>query len=149
VDGADEVDPHLDLIKGWGGALARERIVAAASTRQIILVGREKLVPVLGTRGQLPVEVLPFALPWCCARLERLDCRPRARTTDGGQPFVTDNGNSIIDCAVGPIADPPALDRAIRGIPGVVEVGLFLGMAHTVLVADGSVIRTLERRSLS
>ena len=146
VDGADEVDPKPDLIKGWGGALARERIVAAASRRQIILVGADKLVPVLGTRGRLPVEVLTFALPWCAARLDRLGCRPRERVMDNGQPFVTDNGNRILDCAVGPISDPPALDRSIRSIPGVVDVGLFLGTAQVVLVGEGATVRVLERK---
>lgn len=147
VDGADEVDPKIDLIKGWGGALARERIVAAASRRQIILVGPEKLVPVLGTRGRLPVEVLTFALPWCAARLERMGHRPRERVMDDGRPFVTDNGNRILDCAVQPITDPPAVNAAIRSIPGVVDVGLFLGTAHTVLVGENGGVRVLERKS--
>jgi ribose 5-phosphate isomerase A len=152
VDGADEVDPRLDLIKGYGGALTRERIVAAASRRQIILVGADKLVPVLGSRGRLPVEVLPFALPLCRRRLDLLGLAPTLRTRGGGQdhgatagasPFVTDNGNVILDCAVRPIADARALDRAIRAIPGVLDTGLFLGTASLALVAEGTAVREM------
>src|SRR5262249_20676690 len=118
VDGADEVDPGLDLIKGYGGALVRERIVAAASRRHGILVGPEKLVPVLGSRGRLPIEVLPFALPLTLGRLRESGCAPTVRTA-GGQPFVSDNGNAVVDCAIGPIRDAPAFQRELRAIPGV------------------------------
>ncbi len=145
VDGADEVDPDLNLIKGYGGALVRERVVAAASRRQVILVTSEKLVPRLGTRGRLPVEIVPFARPLCARRLEALGCAPRLRTADG-TPFVTDNGNLILDCDIAPLDDPAALERAIRGIPGVVDTGLFLGTASLVLVAEAGSVRTLERR---
>jgi len=148
VDGADEVDPHLNLIKGYGGALVRERIVAAASRRQIILVEAGKLVPVLGTRGRLPVEVVPFSMPLCRHRLEALGCRPSLRA-ERNRPFVTDNGNLILDCAVDLISDPPKLERAIRGIPGVVDTGLFLGTADTVLVADGGTVTMLTRQQAS
>jgi ribose 5-phosphate isomerase A len=144
VDGADEVDPRLDLIKGYGGALVRERIVAAASRRQVILVTPEKLVERLGARGRLPVEVIPFARPLCERRLTGLGCRPRLRETDG-RPFVTDNGHAILDCAIEPPADPAALERAIRAIPGVVDTGFFLGTADTVLVAEAGTVRTLRR----
>lgn len=133
VDGADEVDPRLDLIKGYGGALVREKVVAAASRRLVILVGPEKLVPVLGARGRLPVEVLPFALPFCRERLRALGCDGAPRDADGS-PFVTDNGNRILDCKIAPIEDPAALDAAIRAVPGVVGTGLFVGMASAVLV---------------
>ena len=136
VDGADEVDPHLDLIKGYGGALVRERIVAAASRRQVILVTREKLVPRLGTRGRLPVEIVPFARPLCQRRLTALGCRPRLRET-AGAPFVTDNGNWILDCGISVQEDAAALDREIRRIAGVVDTGFFLGTAERVLVARG------------
>lgn len=145
VDGADEVDPHLNLIKGYGGALVRERIVATASRRQVILVGAEKLVPTLGTRGKLPVEVVPFAAPLCRRRLKALGYRPELRR-DGERPFISDNGNLILDCATGPLADPAAAERAIRAIPGVVDTGLFLGTAHTVLVAEGGKVRELTRK---
>jgi len=135
VDGADEVDGQLNLIKGHGGALVRERIVAAASRRQIILVTADKLVESLGARGPLPVEVLPFAVPLCRRRLEDLGLKPTLRMQDE-RPFVTDNFNVILDCATGPIEDPPRLEQAIRAIPGVIDTGLFLGTAERVLVGD-------------
>jgi ribose 5-phosphate isomerase A len=144
VDGADEVDPRLDLIKGYGGALTRERIVAASSRRQVILVAREKLVPRLGTRGRLPVEIVPFARPLCERRLAALGCRPSLRTTPGG-PFVTDNGNWILDCGIVAQDDAAALDREIRRIAGVVDTGFFLGTAERVLVAEEGAIRVLRR----
>ncbi|OLB00404.1 MAG: ribose 5-phosphate isomerase A [Candidatus Rokubacteria bacterium 13_2_20CM_70_12] len=145
VDGADEVDPDLNLIKGYGGALLRERVVAAASRRQVILVERDKLVPRLGSRGRLPVEVVPFALPLCRRRLAALGLAPALRTA-GERPFVTDNGNVILDCVVGSIADPPGLERALRAVPGVVDTGLFLGTADTVLVADGTSVSEWSRQ---
>jgi ribose 5-phosphate isomerase A len=148
VDGADEVDPDLNLIKGYGGALVRERILAAASRRQIILVTAEKLVETLGTHGRLPVEVVPFALPLCRRRLETLGLKPELRR-HGERPFVTDNGNVILDCAVDPIPDAPALERAIREIPGVVDTGLFLGTADVVLVVETGAVRALTRRRQS
>ena len=146
VDGADEVDGQLNLIKGHGGALVRERIVAAASRRQIILVTADKLVESLGARGPLPVEVLPFAVPLCRRRLEDLGLKPTLRMQDE-RPFVTDNFNVILDCATGPIEDPPRLEQAIRAIPGVIDTGLFLGTADLVVVADGDVVRELPRKS--
>jgi len=144
VDGADEVDPRIDLIKGYGGALTRERIVAAASRRQVILVTPEKLVPRLGTRGRLPVEIMPFAEPLCQRRLRALGCDPRRRET-AGAPFVTDNGNWILDCGIAAQDDAAALDRDIRRIPGVVDTGFFLGTAEQVLVAEAEAVRVLRR----
>ena len=144
VDGADEVDPQLDLIKGYGGALTRERVVAAASRRQVILVTPEKLVPRLGTRGQLPVEILPFAQPFCHRRLAALGCEPHLRRA-GTDPFVTDNGNWILDCGIAAQDDAAALDRNIRRIPGVVDTGFFLGTAERVLVAEADRVRVLRR----
>jgi len=140
IDGADEVDPAGDLIKGYGGALVRERIVAAAARRFVILVGHEKLVPVLGTRGKLPVEVVPFARGPAARRLAALGLRPELRCRDG-RPVVTDNGDYILDCGTGPLADPARLEADLRDIPGVVGTGLFLGMTPTVLVlhSDGTV----------
>ena len=135
VDGADEVDPNLDLIKGYGRALVREKIVAASSQRLIILVGEEKLVPRLGTRGKLPIEVMPFAMPLCERRLRELGCRPVQYIQDGGL-FLTDNGNHILDCQIDPITDARRLDLEIRSIPGIVGTGLFLNMADIVLVGD-------------
>jgi ribose 5-phosphate isomerase A len=135
VDGADEVDPQLDLIKGYGRALVRETIVAASSRRVVVLVGQQKLVPRLGTRGKLPVEIVPFSLPLCQRRLAELDCPPTLWAKEG-RPLLTDNGNYILDCAVEPIRDAVQLQHDIRAIPGVVDCGLFLGIAHQVLVGD-------------
>ncbi len=144
VDGADEVDPQLDLIKGYGGALVRERVVAAAARRVLILVEADKLVPVLGTRGRLPVEVLPFAAGFVAERLRRLGEAPTLRRAEG-RPVVTDNGNVILDCAVGPLADPAGTSARLGAIPGVVDTGLFLGLADTVLVAEQGTVRALTR----
>jgi ribose 5-phosphate isomerase A len=144
VDGADEVDPRLDMIKGYGGALVRERIVAAASLRQVILVTPDKMVARVGARGRLPVEVIPFARPLCERRLRALGCRPEVRTADG-RPFITDNGNLTLDCGIEPPADPAAFERAIRAIPGVVDTGLFLGTADTVLLAEAGSVRVIRR----
>jgi ribose 5-phosphate isomerase A len=145
VDGADEVDPNLDLIKGYGRALVREKIVAASSRRLIILVGEEKLVSKLGARGKLPVEVIPFALALCMRRLGELGCRPVLDVRDG-VPFVTDNGNHILDCQVEPIADARKLELAIRAIPGVVGTGLFLDMADTVLVGKSDDFTLIDEK---
>jgi ribose 5-phosphate isomerase A len=145
VDGVDEVDANLDLIKGCGRALVREKIVAASSRRLVILIGNEKLVPHLGTRGKLPVEVTPFALPLCVRRLCELGCRP-IPYHQGNELFVTDNGNHILDCQIEPIPDAHGLEMDIRAIPGVVGTGLFLGMAETVLVGDRNTFRLFEER---
>jgi ribose 5-phosphate isomerase A len=140
IDGADEVDPALRLIKGAGGALLREKVLAAASRQVAIVVDDTKLVTQLGQRSALPVEVVPFALPAVVAALHARDLRPHARTRDG-RLALTDNGNAIVDCATGPIADPAMLDRDLRSIPGIVDHGLFLGLASVVFVghAGGSV----------
>lgn len=146
VDGADEVDPRLNLIKGYGGALVAEKIVAAASRREIIVVGGEKLVPVLGKHGNLPVEVIPFAAGFCTRQLVALGCRPQVRLTAGARvPFASDNGNYILDCGIEPIADPQAFEDAIRAIPGVVGTGLFVGIAERVLVGEAGGVRELCR----
>ncbi len=145
VDGADEVDPHLNCIKGWGRALVREKIVAAASKMLVILVGPGKTVPALGTRDKLPVEVVPFALPLCRAKLIDLGLRPVPYEVNG-KLFLTDNGNAILDCGVDPIADPAALEARIEAIPGVVGTGLFLGMADVVLIGDDEFRLVDERR---
>jgi ribose 5-phosphate isomerase A len=152
VDGADEVDPRLDLIKGLGGALVREKVVAAAARRLVILVGPEKVaektVAVLGGRGTLPVEVLPFALGLCTRRLLDLGLpsvlRPDPQT---GRPFRTDNGNHILDCRTGPLSDPAGLEARLLAVPGVVGTGLFLGMADTVLIQRGDTVEVRRRSS--
>jgi len=136
IDGADEVDPHCNLIKGYGGALVREKIVAAASRRLVILVGPEKLVPVLGARGILPIEVLPFGLPLCRRRLAALGFAFQLRMHTG-EVFVTDNGNNILDCVISPLERPAELEQTLRALPGVVDTGLFLGMAPTILIQQG------------
>ncbi len=144
-DGADEVDSKLNLIKGYGGALVREKIVAASSRRFIVLVGREKIVPKLGHRGSLPVEVVPFGVPYALKAIKALGLKPAVRATNG-KDFVTDNGNLILDCALKKIANPARLDRDLLAIPGVVGTGLFIAMADIVLVAESSgKIRTLKR----
>lgn len=151
VDGADEVAPNLDLVKGWGGALVRERIVAAASRRQVIIVGPEKLVAHLGERGRIPVEVIPLAQGLALRRLKALGLSPAVRPApDGSGPFRTENGNLIVDCAPSAPAlnslGARSIDAEIRRIAGVVDTGLFLGTAERVLVGhrDGRV-QTLLR----
>jgi ribose 5-phosphate isomerase A len=140
-DGADEVAPDLNLIKGYGGALVREKIVAASSKRFVVLVGPGKEVKALGEHGKLPVEVVPFGLPLAKRKLTTLGCPPVLRLHEDGTTYITDNGNPILDCRVGLIEDAAALERAILDIPGVVGTGLFIGMAETVLIQaeDGSV----------
>jgi ribose 5-phosphate isomerase A len=135
-DGADEFTPGRDLVKGWGGALVREKIVAASSDKLVILVGAEKKVERLGERGKLPVEIVPFGRVLCERRLTELHCAPGIRQNEAGT-YLTDNGNFILDCALAPITDPGILEAAILAIPGVVGTGLFLGMADAVLCQDG------------
>lgn len=146
VDGADEVAPNLNLIKGWGGAFVRERIVASASRRQVILVGHEKLVRALGERGRIPIEVIPLARGPATRGLRALGLRPTIRTDSGGvQPFITDNHNFVIDCGLDePLSGGSAarvLEAAMLAIPGVIDTGLFLGTAERVVVGqpDGRV----------
>lgn len=134
IDGADEVDPQLNLIKGLGGALLREKITEQNARRFIVIVDYTKLVPRLGTRGPVPVEVLPFAAEAHLDFMRQLGSRPVQRTTSAGQPFISDNGNLIYDCHFGPIADAAALDRMLAAHAGVIETGLFIGMAERVLV---------------
>jgi len=145
VDGADEVGPDIDLVKGWGGALVRERIVAVASSRQVILVNEDKLVHGLGERGRVPLEVIPLAERLVMREVKALGLVPTLRTHgDATRPFLSDNGNLIIDCAPpGPLdgRSARALERTLLGIVGVVDTGLFLGTADRVLVGypDGRV----------
>lgn len=146
VDGADEVDPEGRLIKGYGGALLREKIVASIADRVVILVGPEKYVPRLGTRGRLPIEVLPFALAPVRRRLEQLGI-PSAVRGQGGRPQWSDNGNLLVDCKIGPLSDPAELDHALHAIPGVLETGLFLDLRAVIAVeqSDGVEIRAPQR----
>jgi ribose 5-phosphate isomerase A len=149
-DGADEVAPDLDLVKGWGGSFVRERIVAAASKRQVILVSERKLVARLGEHGRIPVEVIPLARWFAAKELESLGLVPSLRMDHIGQPFVTENGNLIIDCAPSePLREGGAargLERAMLNVAGVVDTGLFLGTAERVIVGypDGRVDTLLK-----
>lgn len=151
VDGADEVAPNLDLVKGLGGALVRERVVAAASNRQVILVDSGKLVRALGERHRIPVEVLPFAVGPVVRQLKALGLAPRLRTEAGASsPVLSDNGNCTLDCAVAePLANGAAarsLEAAMRSVAGVVDTGLFLGTAERVLVGyPDQHVETLHR----
>jgi ribose 5-phosphate isomerase A len=145
IDGADEIDPQLNLIKGGGGALLREKIVASAARRFVVIGDASKLVPRLGTAFALPVEVVPFAQVVVMGKLKALGANIMMRTLKGsGDLFVTDNGNYIIDCRFpGGIADPEKLQTQIRAIVGVVEHGLFLHMAERALIAGPNGLLTL------
>lgn len=145
IDGADEVDPQLNLIKGGGGALLREKIVASAAHRFVVIGDASKLVPRLGTTFALPVEVVPFAQAPVIHRLKALGAAIHVRTRkESEEIFVTDNGNYIIDCRFpGGIADPAKLQTQIRAIVGVVEHGLFLHMAERALIAGPNGLMTL------
>lgn len=144
IDGADEVDPRLDLIKGGGGALLREKVLAQASRRNVIIVDASKLSGRLGEKWALPIEVVPFARPTAERFIASLGARVALRERQG-RPFVTDQGNHILDAAFGPIADPAALAAALDGRAGIVEHGLFLGLAQEVIVAAPEGIRHLRR----
>jgi ribose 5-phosphate isomerase A len=146
-DGADEVDPQLDVIKGYGGALVREKIVAACSAQIVILVGVEKLVDRLGARGKLPVEVVPFGVGLAQRTLQQMGFESALRLASADSPLKTDNGNYILDCKVGPLDDPAGLDREIQAIPGVVGTGLFVGMANAVVIQHGNHVEVRHRAS--
>jgi ribose 5-phosphate isomerase A len=145
IDGADEVERGtLNLIKGMGGALLREKIVAAASRRLAIVVDGTKLVDRLGTRTPVPVEVVDFGLEATQAALEALGATVRLRPSPAGGPLVTEGHNRILDCQFGPIADPGRLERRVRCVVGVVESGLFIGRADLVFVADAAGVHRLH-----
>ena len=143
VDGADEVSPQLDLIKGLGGALVREKIVAHASKRVIIVVDESKLVAKLGTKTVIPVEVLTLAAPRLILQLKELGGEAVVREKNG-QPFVSDNGNTILDWKHGLIDDPAVLEKQLKSMTGVVDSGIFAGVADSVIVAASSGIRKLS-----
>lgn len=143
IDGADEVDPQLNLIKGMGGALVREKIVASASKEFVVVVDESKLVRSLGEKSPLPVEVLPFGWSMVEKKLEeKFDCKPSLRKREG-TPFVTDNGNYILDLKFERIENPRELDRELNHIPGIIENGLFLQMASLAIVAKKSGVERL------
>jgi ribose 5-phosphate isomerase A len=143
IDGADEVDPELNLIKGGGGALLHEKIVAQASLREIIIVDESKLSPALGTHWPLPVEVIPFGWHSQLRFLESLGARVTVRQQHDGTPFKTDQGNLILDCAFGPIRQPATLAATLDTRTGIVEHGLFIGLATEVIVAGADGVRHL------
>ncbi len=145
IDGADEVDPHLNLIKGGGGALLREKIVAQASRREIIVVDESKLSPALGTHWAVPVEIIPFGRRPEEDYLKSLGARPVLRRDKDGAPFQTDQGNLILDCDFGPISDPVQLAAQLNQRAGIVEHGLFLGLATDVIIASERGIRHMKR----
>jgi ribose 5-phosphate isomerase A len=145
IDGADEVERGtLNLIKGLGGALLHEKIVAAASRRLAIVLDGVKVVDRLGRRTPIPVEIVAFGLEATQARLESIGATACLRQTATGEPFITDSGNRILDCSFGPIADPATLEKRIRQVVGVVESGLFIARADVVFVANTSGVHRLE-----
>jgi ribose 5-phosphate isomerase A len=146
VDGADEVDPRLDAIKGMGGAMLREKVVALAAKRFVLVVDDSKLVRRLGTRAAVPVEVVPFGWAALVPYFEGLGAEPALRRAPDGAPFVTDNGNYVVDCRFPRgIADPASLARALARRTGVVEDGLFLRIARLAVVAGRRGVRLLRR----
>jgi ribose 5-phosphate isomerase A len=144
VDGADEVDPRLRLIKGGGGAMLREKIVASATKQLVIVADASKQVPVLG-KSPLPVEVIRFAQALVAKRIAALGAEVTVRTGVDGKPYMTDENNHILDCRFGQIPDADGLARQLSDMPGVVEHGLFIGMASVVLFARGSEIVELRK----
>jgi ribose 5-phosphate isomerase A len=146
IDGADEIAPDLTLIKGGGGALLREKIVASASKRMAVIADSTKLVPRLGA-FPLPIEVVPFGLAATRRHIERafadLGLAGPIRLRGQSSPFVTDGGHYILDCSLGAIADPEALSRTLSPIPGVVEHGLFIGLARTAIIASAGGVEVL------
>jgi ribose 5-phosphate isomerase A len=148
IDGADQVDPNLNLIKGMGAALLREKIVASASKQNVIVVDEHKKVKVLGENGQpVPVEVLPFAVAYVQCRIEAMGGKPVLREGKGKLgPIITDNGNVILDTAFGEISDPTVLAIKLKMIAGVLETGLFVGMADVVYFGSTSSVEKAERK---
>ena len=144
IDGADEIASGLALTKGGGGALLREKIVASASKKFVVVADSSKIVQHLG-KFPLPVEVIPMAAPLVAAKLSALKIRPRVRQQSSGGDYITDEGNLILDCDCGQILDPPALAAQIRAIVGVVEHGLFLNMADLAIVSSETEISILSR----
>jgi ribose 5-phosphate isomerase A len=144
IDGADEIDPNLDLIKGMGGALLREKVVASVSKEVIIIADESKSVELLGTISALPVEVVPFALATAKAALEKL-CSEAILREKNGSIYVSDNGNFILDCRFDSITEPGKTEAELNLIPGVVENGLFIGMATRAILGTGNGIRIIEK----
>jgi ribose 5-phosphate isomerase A len=144
IDGADEIDPQLHLIKGGGGALLREKVIACAARKLIIVADSSKQVSVLG-KFPLPVEVITFAQALVAKRISALGAAVTIRRIEDGSSYVTDEGHHILDCAFGEIPDPPKLALALQTIPGVAGHGLFVNMASIALIAKGDQVRELKR----
>lgn len=146
IDGADQVDENLNMIKGMGGALTREKIVASASKTNIIVVDETKLTKELGVNQPVPVEVLPFALSTVMAKLSMLGRKADLREArEKLGPVVTDNGNFIVDVSFGPIDNPTELNKDLKAIPGIIETGLFVKMANVVYVGGREAVQKLQR----
>lgn len=145
IDGADEVAPSMDVIKGGGGALLQEKIVAQASRREVIIVDQSKLSPVLGTKWAVPIEVVPFGWKTELLFLERLGASVSVRCTAEGRWFSTDQGNMILDANFGPIEDVSGLARALDRRAAIVEHGLFIDLATDILIAEGNHVKHLRR----
>ena len=143
IDGADEIDSKLNLIKGGGGALLREKVVASASKKMVVVADSGKVVSVLG-KFPLPVEIISFARTVVENKIIALGGSPKLRTRRDGSPYVTDNGNEILDCSFGKIEDPAKLAREVSNVPGIIEHGLFIGLASVALIGRGE--RTEEIR---
>ncbi len=150
IDGADQISGNLDLIKGMGGALTREKVVAAASQNLIIIADERKKAKILGENGQqVPIEVVPFASPFVIKKIEELEGKPKIRESTGKVgPVITDNGNFIIDADFGLIKNPAKLEKELKAIPGVVETGLFVGMANMVYLGKKVGVEKLERKTV-
>jgi ribose 5-phosphate isomerase A len=146
IDGADEIDPQLNLIKGGGGAMLREKIIAAAAKQFVVIADSTKTVPVLG-RFPLPVEVVPFAQALVAKEVAALGATVEIRLTADGKPYVTDEGHHILDCNFGQIPDPGALALKLESVPGIMEHGLFVRMASVALIGTDSGVRELRRTS--
>ena len=144
IDGADEIDPELQLIKGGGGALLREKIVASASKKMVVIADSTKRVQILG-KFPLPVEVIALAEPLLSKKIAALGASVKLRQYAYGNPFVTDEGHHILDCTFGEIDDPASLANKLRAMPGVVEHGLFIGMAEMALIGKHETVIQLRR----